>query len=171
MSDFEIRELSVEDWQIYRSARLSSLKDSPDSFGSTLEREALFSESDWKSRLNPDPVTHSVFPLIAEAEGKAVGLAFGLIWASDPKVTHVFQMWISPEARGRGIGRAMLDSIIIWAETSHCELIALSVTTLNNAAVGLYQTSGFSSTGQVEPLREGSALKVQSMVKKMGNAA
>lgn len=171
MSDFEIRELSVEDWEIYKAVRLSSLKESPDSFGSTFEREVLFVDSDWKSRLNLESETNVALPLIAEIDGTAVGLAFGLIWKSEPEVTHVFQMWVSPEARGRGIAKAMLERITIWAEARRCELITLSVTTINKAAANLYQTSGFSPSGPVEKLRKESALKVQPMTRRLGNAA
>lgn len=171
MSEFEIRELSVEDWDIYKSIRLSSLKDSPDSFGSTYEREESFTNLEWQSRLDPNPGINTALPLIAELGGKAVGLASGLIWASNPKVTHVFQMWVSPDARGKGIGRALLDSITIWAEAKGCESVALSVTTSNVAAVELYRASGFLSEGMVEPLREGSTLKTQPMVRRLGNAA
>lgn len=170
MSEFKIRELSTEDWELYRSIRLSSLKDSPESFGSTYEREESFADSDWLSRLDPESGANIALPLIAEIDGAAVGLASGLVWLSDPEVAHVFQMSVSPEARGKGIGRALLDRVIIWAEAEHCEVVALSVTTNNRAAVQLYRASGFLPSGAVEPLREGSALMTQPMVRKLGNA-
>lgn len=171
MSEFEIRELSIVDWKAYKSVRLNSLKDSPDSFGSTYEREISFSESDWHSRLMPKPGTNISIPLIAEVDGKPVGLASGVVWESDPNVTHIYQMWVSPEARGIGIARALLDRIAEWAKRRRCESLALSVTTINTAAVSLYQSVGFSASGPLEALREGSALKIQPMVRKLGDAA
>src|SRR5690606_19912818 len=98
MSEFEIRKLSTTDWETYKSVRLRSLKDSPDSFGSTYEREVAFSESDWKARLMPDPGTSISVSLVAEVCGKPVALASGVIWETDKKVTHIFQMWVAPES-------------------------------------------------------------------------
>ena len=170
ISNFEIRELTVGDWEIYKSIRLCSLKDSPDSFGSTYEREVPFAECDWRSRLESQP-GHNVLPLVAEIENEPVGLASGLIWESEPKVAHVFQMWVAPEKRGQGIAKAMIENIIGWAEARGCESLALSVTTVNKAATNLYQASGFLPSGSLEPLREGSALAVQPMSKKLDRTA
>ena len=39
MAHIEIREFKRDEWDLYRSLRLSSLRDSPDSFGSTNEIE------------------------------------------------------------------------------------------------------------------------------------
>lgn len=163
---FEIRELIAADWEIYRSLRLRSLKDSPDSFGSTYEREVAFADFDWKSRLESQR-GNSTLPLVAEIDGEAVGLAFGLTWESDSKVAHVFQMWVSPEERGQGIAKAMMEHIIGWAEARECECLRLSVATVNKAATDLYQASGFLPSGPLEPLREGSALAVQPMSRRL----
>lgn len=154
----------------YKSVRLNSLKDSPSSFGSTYEREAAFSDADWQSRLMPNPGINISIPLVAEIDGKPVGLASGVIWEEDPGVTHLYQMWVLPEARGIGIARALLERITAWAESRHCESLKLSVTTTNDAAVNLYRSAGFSPSGALEPLREGSALKTQPMARKLDNA-
>jgi hypothetical protein len=89
MSEFVIRELSIVDWKTYKTVRLNSLKDSPDSFGSTYDREMSFSDADWQSRLVPQPGTNSTIPLVAETGGKPVGLASGVVWDSDTNVAHV----------------------------------------------------------------------------------
>ena len=78
MSKFKIRILNPEDWRLYREVRLNSLKDSPDSFGSTYSREAEFADFEWQSRLDLSSPAKSALPLVAEADGTAVGLAWGL---------------------------------------------------------------------------------------------
>ena len=158
-----IRKLSPTDWAIYKSIRLASLADSPDSFGSTYEREAQLPDSEWQSRLDPTGRAKNALPLVAEYEGVPVGVSWGLIHEPDAGVAHIYQMWVAPEARGNGIAKSFLDHIAAWATANNCDSLALSVTTTNNAAVGLYLSSGFVPSGQVEELRDGSSLKSQSM--------
>lgn len=171
MSEFDIRVLAPADWLTYKSVRLASLKDAPDSFGSTYERESALSQSEWESRLDPSGLAKNSHPLIAEFRKDPIGIAWGLVRDTDSKVAHVYQMWVSPDARGKGIAKALLDRITAWAIARNCDLIELSVTTTNDAAVGLYHSSGFFPSGQIEELREGSALRTKIMVKDLRNAA
>jgi ribosomal protein S18 acetylase RimI-like enzyme len=171
MSEFKIRILGTDDWLLYREVRLNSLKDSPDSFGSTHTREAQFTDIEWQSRLDSSSRAKNALPLIAESDGAVVGLAWGMIHEPDLKVAHVYQMWVSPTQRGKGIGRSLLDRIKAWAKVRGCDLLALNVTTTNEAAVGLYISSGFVPTGEQEVLRDDSMLTVQPMAMDLRNAA
>lgn len=171
MSKFKIRVLAPEDWEIYKLIRLRSLEESPDSFGSTYEREVSFPDSVWLSRLSPELAGTISLPLVAEIDGKEVGVASGLIRESDSKVANIYQMWVSPDARGKGIAASFLDEIKTWALDKESTSMALSVTTVNNAAVGLYQSYGFSPAGDTEELRVGSELLVQPMAMGLRGAA
>jgi len=66
MSNFEIKSLSECDWREYKTIRLESLQDSPDSFGSTYEREISFSPEQWKSRLRIDPYHPNIGAQVSE---------------------------------------------------------------------------------------------------------
>ena len=170
MSEFKIRVMEPSDWLAYKSVRLASLAESPDSFGSTYERESAFIQAEWESRLDPIGRAKNALPLIAEYEAIPIGVAWGLVHEPNTKVAHIYQMWVTPKARGKGIAKTLLDHIEAWALARNCNSIALSVTTSNESAVRLYETSGFVPSGQFEELREGSALKVQEMIKDLRNA-
>ncbi|WP_371262521.1 GNAT family N-acetyltransferase [Pseudomonas sp. NBRC 111119] len=72
-------------------------------------------------------------------------------------------MWIAPEARGLGIGRALLESAVAWAENRGTFRVRLDVTIADSPAIQLYKTSGFEPVGPAEPLRPGSSLMSQPM--------
>ncbi|CAM0558053.1 GNAT family N-acetyltransferase [Vreelandella titanicae] len=169
MSDVKSRVLTPQDWQLYKLARLNSLEDAPDSFGSTYEQEVTLSDTEWQTRLDLKWRGLDALPLIAELEGQAVGLAWGVIHEPDTKMAHIYQMWVSPALRGKGIAKSLLYEISTWAVNKGCECIKLAVTTSNEAAVGFYTSSGYLPTGPLEALRVGSALMVQPMVKRLGN--
>lgn len=164
MNELKISILTPKDWERYKCVRLESLNDSPDSFGSTFGEEAALSESEWQSRLDLKSRGLDALPLIAEINGQAVGLAWGVIHAPDREVVHIYQMWVSPASRGKGIAQALLSEIKAWALGHGCNLLALAVTTSNKAAVSLYRSSGFMTKGQPVQLRVGSALRMQPMV-------
>lgn len=171
MNEYKIRVLTPADWYIYKSLRLASLNDAPDAFGSTHERESAYTQSEWESRLDPAGRASFALPLVIECGEDPIGIAWGLMHDTDSKIAHVYQMWVSPNARGKGIAKALLERITAWAIARKCDLIELSVTTTNDAAVSLYDSSGFLYSGQVEYLREGAALKTKIMVKDLRNTA
>jgi len=72
---------------------------------------------------------------------------------------YIGAMWLAPEARGQGLGGALLDTGIEHLEGFGCTAIELSVTETNEVAQHLYVSRGFAFTGNDEPLRPGSALK------------
>ena len=56
-------------------------------------------------------------------------------------------MYVAPEMRGRGIGRALLTTAIDYARTlPDLEQVILAVTLSNQAARALYLAAGFTPT-------------------------
>jgi len=171
VSELNIRVLNKDDWSIYREIRLLSLQDSPNSFGSSYEQEFLFSSEEWISRLNLDNRVKRALPLVAELNGIAVGLAWGLVHSPKDKTAHIYQMWVSPDVRGQGVGSLLLKKIIIWSKELNLDYVCLAVTTTNIAAVKLYKTYGFEPYGSLESLREASMLSIQPMKLKLCTSA
>nr|WP_283102869.1 GNAT family N-acetyltransferase [Shewanella abyssi] len=155
--------LTPPDWRKYKALRLASLQDSPDAFGSTYQKEINFDEAQWRVRLDAEPQTKSILPLVAVIDAVAAGLAFGVRHNPNDRTIHVYQMWVAKSARGYGIGRLLLQKIVDWAVLMDVELVSLEVTATNIAAVKLYQTMGFKAEAALEPLREGSKILVKTM--------
>lgn len=167
MSEPQIRVITPGDWQLYKSIRLKSLLDSPDSFGSTYAREVLLTDAEWRARLEFSARIIDAMPLIAELNEEPVALAWGSIHQNSANVAHIYQMWVRPESRGKGIAKALLSQIVQWADNNGCAEVALAVTTINESAMHLYVKSGFEPSGVTEELREGSELKVQRLLLKL----
>jgi ribosomal protein S18 acetylase RimI-like enzyme len=158
-----VRVLTPAEWPTYRDVRLRSLAESPDAFGRTLVEEQARSDRDWAERLRSGCESGTDLPLIAEAEGRCVGLSWGRF--QDPanrRDAHLFQMWVDPGFRRRGIGRALLAAVIEWARQSGADYLNLGVT-CDTAAMRLYERAGFAVAGQRSPIRPESALLGQAM--------
>ncbi|MFL0811447.1 MAG: GNAT family N-acetyltransferase [Agarilytica sp.] len=164
MENFLISEFVEEDWGVYKELRLESLKDSPNSFGSTFEEEIEFAEEKWKSRLVPGSNSIRILPLVALFNESPVGLAIGVLHSKEDNTAHIYQMWVSKSHRGSGIGSALLKRTEAWANELSLESLSLEVATSNSEAVSLYKSVGFLPCGAQEALRAGSEVLAQSMI-------
>jgi ribosomal protein S18 acetylase RimI-like enzyme len=157
-----VRRLAPGEWRLYRDLRLRALADAPEAFGSTLERESGFEEGEWGERLARAERSLQDLPLVCELNGAPVGLAW--LRLGTPPVADLYQMWVAPEARRRGAGRALLDAGIGWARARGARHITLRVTRGNASAQQFYASLGFAMTGELEPLRLGSQVMSERMV-------
>ncbi len=152
----KVRELDAAEWSTWKRFRLRSLADSPDAYGRTLEEEQVHSDDVWRERAVDTTVTN----LVAEDEGKAVGIAATRVDANDPSLAWVFGMWVEPDARRRGAARALLEHAVALARSWGVRNVELTVTEGNAPAHDLYVSVGFVDIGRREPLRPGSPLEV-----------
>lgn len=160
---FAYRALLPDEWETYKDVRLAALADSPDAFGSTLAAEQLRLPEGWRDRLAVAQVSGADLPLAAFLGQQVVGLVWAKVDAVDSTTVHVFQMWVAPQHRGQGIGKALLDHVISWARSIHAQALQLGVACGDTPAVRLYSAAGFAVFGAREPLRDGSPLLAQSM--------
>ena len=165
-SDVRIRRFTAREWPAYRALRLRSLADAPNAFGSSLALEESWAHELWMARLMAAEVSGRDCPLVAESTA-ADGAMLGLLWAKcdadDAGIVNLFQMWVAPEARGRGVAAALLDEAVTWARSIQARIVQLGVVRSNAPAIQLYVRKGFRDVGDPEPIRPGSALLEQTM--------
>ncbi|MEZ4647772.1 MAG: GNAT family N-acetyltransferase [Candidatus Eisenbacteria bacterium] len=160
----EIRKMRAEEWEAYRVLRLRALAEDPQAFGSTFERENAMTDQFWRTRLASGTESADSHPVVATLDGAWVGLAWGRMDPDDPSVAHLYQMWVAPEARGRGVARGLLDSVIEWAHSRRATKLLLEVTCGDTPARRLYERAGFVPDGDPIPLRPGEDALEQPMV-------
>lgn len=161
-----IRRFTAREWPAYRALRLRSLADAPKAFGSSYAAEEAWAHELWMARLTAAEVSGRDCPLVAESTDSDSAM-LGLLWAKcdtdDAGIVNLFQMWVAPEARGRGAAAALVDEALTWARSIDARLVQLGVVTDNQAAIQLYLRKGFGNTGAPEPIRPGSPLLEQTM--------
>lgn len=148
---FLIRRFRADEWPAYRALRLRSLRESPQAFCSTLAAEEAYPFDTWSERMARSATAGVDCPLVAELDGRQVGLVWAKADGEDPSVVNLFQMWVAPEERGRRVGAALLDEAIGWAGERGAQAVRLSVRRGNEAALGLYLKAGFRESGEPDP--------------------
>ncbi|WP_053374497.1 GNAT family N-acetyltransferase [Paenibacillus sp. FJAT-27812] len=144
----DIRILDKSDAPLYQQLRLSSLKASPDAFGSTFEREAGFTLETVEERIKP---TKDKFVLgVFDAKGMLVGMV-AFMRESGMKTAHkgnVYGMYVAPEMRGKGLGKLLMLELLIRAKACDgLEQVNLTVVSQNGGAKKLYESVGFEVYG------------------------
>jgi ribosomal protein S18 acetylase RimI-like enzyme len=145
----EIRRLAPADAAEFQALRLRGLLESPEAFGSTHADEKDRPLDAIAARLG-DPSFGFVLGAALEAGGPLVGLT-GCYRESSRKRRHVAVVWgmfVAPEARGQGVGGALLDAALAGAaDWEGVEQVTLTVVTEKVAARELYLSRGFQSFG------------------------
>jgi GNAT superfamily N-acetyltransferase len=94
---------------------------------------------------------------LAEIDGAPVGLG-GLKPASE-EIAEIKRMYVRPSARGRGVGRKLLDRLLDDAREVGFRLVRLESATFMREAQALYRSVGFELVGPYEG-REFAAIAV-----------
>jgi GNAT superfamily N-acetyltransferase len=151
MAAVHIRQLGQSDAARFQALRLYGLRESPEAFGSTYAEDEGLSLDVIAERLTParTPVGRVVFGAFAGEELVAVS---GCMQQAKAKARHkavVWGMYVLPEKRGRGLGRRLLEQIILEAGTwQDVERLTLTVVERAGAARRLYGAMGFQAFGR-----------------------
>jgi GNAT superfamily N-acetyltransferase len=143
-----VRVAVPDDWQALRDIRLAALRDVPEAFGSTYEQQVTFGEADWRGRIARGGTFLAYLPELGASE--PAGLAGG--YQETPGPVELVSMYVRPPARGRGVGEALIASVIEWADARNAASVHLWVTEANKPACLLYERCGFTLTGERQPL-------------------
>ena len=149
-----VRPLAEPDFDAWWRLRLRMLKEHPDAFGGSYEEAVSGGVERQRERfLQPNAFILGAF------DGETLVGTVGCVQQQPAKVRHkafIWGMYVAPEARGRGVGRALMEAAIARArQWPEVEQIHLAVVTTNEVARRLYRSLGFEVYG-VEP----AALKV-----------
>ena len=137
----ETRMLRADQWPEWRSLRLQALTDAPSAFGSSLSDWIDATDERWRSRLRDVPLN-----VVATLDGETVGQVSAVNGSSSHSV-ELISMWVAPTSRGVGVGDALINTVIDWAEGQTASVVSLSVKASNLPARRLYERNLFMVDG------------------------
>lgn len=133
----ELQVTGPDDWELWRGVRLRALGESPEAFCSVLADWAEADETAWRNRL-----AIAGLHLVALLDGHPVGQVSG-VPTDHPEQVELISLWVADEARGHGLGSALVEAVAQWGRDTGSQVLRLDVMTDNEAAIGLYERVGF----------------------------
>lgn len=143
-----IRRLGLADSQVYREIRLTSLAESPASFGASYQEESRLDGAGFEALI--DAAAKTAFVLGAFDDDALIGIC-RFTQEERRKTRHrgsLQSMYVRPAYGGQGVGHLLLQQALAEAFANpDIQLILLGVVADNAAANRLYERLGFEEYG------------------------
>jgi len=149
---YQLRLLQPNALADYKRLRDTMLSRHDEAFTSDAATELKRPIESYASRLCQGDEGATLFTLVAYFGREMVG---AITCEREPRqkvrhIAHIVGMMVSDKAQGRGVGRALLSQALnLLRGELGLELVTLSVTSDNLAAVRLYEACGFSRYGHL----------------------
>jgi ribosomal protein S18 acetylase RimI-like enzyme len=148
-----IRAIRPDDAAALRELRLEALRDNPLAFTADLDESEAQPPEYWKDLATRASGAGGELIMVADSRGELEAMT-GIYTPKQPKLRHsgiIWGVYVRPEARGRGLGEALIRSVLDWARERKLATVRLSVVATNHSAKRCYERCGFSVYG-VEPM-------------------
>jgi N-acetylglutamate synthase-like GNAT family acetyltransferase len=135
VADFAFREAAPADGGSIRAVVLAVLGEyglSPDPQG--LDTDLVDVASSYVAR-------GGCFRVVVSADGRIVGC--GGLYPLGSRDAEIRKMYLLPEARGRGLGRALLENLIGAAREREFDRVIVETASVLKEAISLYRQRGF----------------------------
>lgn len=160
-----LRVVTTDDWPLWRDVRRAALAEAPHAFKSRLADWHRGGEERWRARLEVPGAYH----VVALLDGRAVGMASGIPGVGDGdgdgRPPELRSVWVSPEARGHGVGGLLIAAVETWALRRGATALRLAVLPGNAPAIALYERHGFAATREPGDLLADGVTRELVMVK------
>ena len=147
-----VARLQPSDATQYRQLMLEAYELAADAFTSTAEERRAEPESFWIKRIAHPAGMSAAFGAF---EGQELIGTVALEFSAKPKTKHkalMIGMYVTPQSRGKGAGRSLLEAAIAHAQGMEGILsLILTATEGNASAIRLYGAAGFQTFG-IEPM-------------------
>jgi ribosomal protein S18 acetylase RimI-like enzyme len=149
-----VRRISRSDGLVLKDVRLRALRDAPYAFSEKLLDVEHDPDSEWIERaveMSSEGSDSVAFLAFDEDTVLAIGMAGGYVHPERGDEAHVWGVWLDPVARGRGVGRELVEAVIAWATRRGHPRLTLCVMETSASAISLYRALGFDEEGCPSP--------------------
>ena len=144
-----VREIHLPDDEPAILSFLHGLQDYEAEFEPNRRRDPEWAVEHWREAQHRCAERHGIM-LIAEDAGKPVGWAFAHderaeVFVVEPERRHGYltELFLLPEARGKGLGRALIEACEAWARERGHRLLTVGVLSHNRSAIRAYEGAGY----------------------------
>jgi len=133
---------------------IRNIKSADNPFIASIVRTAMIEfDAAEKGTIFADPTLNTMFEnyqmnnaeyFVAEWNGKVVGGAgIKQLDGTDESICELQRMFLKPETRGKGIGKALMEKCLAFAKAANYTACYLETLPKMNSAVGMYRKFGF----------------------------
>lgn len=157
-----VKRLDEDDWRTLRGIRLRSLTEDHPVLAS-VEREQGFKESHWRMRLRGSPW------FVATHARRPVGLVSVIPEPGTPAdERHVVGLWVVPEARGTGVGEALLAAAAREAVGDGAVRLTAWLLDGDDPVEAILRAAGFTPSGVRMPVPRDRSLTEERWTRELG---
>jgi ribosomal protein S18 acetylase RimI-like enzyme len=136
----DVRRIQRDQWRDLRDIRLLALSEAPEAFESRYEDAIRRPDQWWIDWAERSAKGGAQGMFLAWNDRTPVGIAGAFV---EPPRCWLISMWAAPSVRGRGIGAALVQSVVEFARASGDTELFLKVRSDNDRARRLYERCGF----------------------------
>jgi GNAT superfamily N-acetyltransferase len=132
---------------------ITGLQDFEAAFEPDRRRDPDFAADHWRDLQHRCAEKHGII-LIAEEAGAPLGWAFAHdqnaeLFVVEPERRHGYlaELYVVPQARGKGLGRALIEGCEVWPRECGHRLLMVGVLAKNPGAIRAYEGAGYAPYG------------------------
>ena len=139
--------LTEDEWEVLRDLRVQALTADQPVLGSSLDRELGLKESHWRMRLRASPW------FVARLGDELVGLVCAITRPGAPtEERHLVSLWVAPDDRLAGVGRALLKAAEDWAHDDDALVVTVWLADEDVASRAFFAAVGYRASGEHTPM-------------------
>ena len=151
--------VEADNWARIRNIRLRALKENPEAFGGTFEKESAEDEAAWREKFIKNEF------LVASIAGQDAAMMYIEVLDGDFGATcWIGGCWSDPAYRGKGLFSAMMK--FVDEQDRGWEVQGLGVWNDNYRAIAAYEKLGFVKMGEEMPSTRQPGKFYQRMIRK-----
>ncbi len=140
LSQIHIEQLVRDQWKVYEGLRHEMLQTDPNAFPPQAFADLQAPEEKWRKNIERGII------LVAFDLNRPAGMVRGVI-EGDKAIAR--NMYTRLTHRGQGVGRRLMEELIVRCSGMGVGLMELEVENTQTAALSMYQSFGFVETGRL----------------------